>query len=520
MKQNPKKLLFVLIPLLAILVGCLALLILLPDNSSGKVYVEQISSARKFVESGEYQKAVDYYKKAIEKDKTKEEPYLELADVYNTNLNDVSSAISILEQGYENTGSDTIKQKLNSLQVVKSGENTDVANSSKGKSQETLAIVNTSYTDIFSTYNYGKYTNEFTLTSENAGEGVYTVKYAQYDAEFEYNNSGEVKTIDGNTRRPFDYARPSKIKMNDLSLIFPGIANGITKDDFKKMRAENITVSDYDNTLKTCLISFDLDHLHYELGCDKDGKVTDKNCYNAISPEPSEGTVGEITVKGKVIDVTTGKEVEKYNIIFHKGKESKNGEAVANAESTNGTYEIKVPSDDYTVEVKADKYNTEFFNLYVPNTTSTYDADFSISPELAANQVRFVLEWGASPHDLDSHLEGTCNTDGKNIPVNVYFVNKSVSYGGKTIAELDVDDQDGFGPETITLNNTSGKYEYRVHRYSSLGSLADSGATVKIYTSNSSNPITLAVPNDVDSEWWTVCTVENGEVKDLNGRRS
>ena len=96
-------------------------------------------------------------------------------------------------------------------------------------------------------------------------------------------------------------------------------------------------------------------------------------------------------------------------------------------------------------------------------------------------------------------------------------MNKSVSAGGKVIADLDIDDQDGYGPETITLHNTNGKYEYKIHRYTPFGRLADSGATVKIYTSDST-PITLTVPDNVDDEWWTVCTVENGEVKDLNGK--
>ena len=88
--------------------------------------------------------------------------------------------------------------------------------------------------------------------------------------------------------------------------------------------------------------------------------------------------------------------------------------------------------------------------------------------------------------------------------------------GDKKIAELDLDDRSGYGPETTTLYDTNGTYEFKVHRYSSDGNLSISGATVKIYTSSSS-PVVVKVPNDVDDEWWTVCKVVNGEIKDING---
>lgn len=518
MNKVSKKLLLVLIPLLIILIGCLTLLIVLPDNaSSGKIYVEQIKSAREFVSSGEYDKAVLHYREAIENDKTNEEAYLELSDVYRINLNDLNSAIAVLRTGYENTGSDKIHQQLITLQATNAENNTEAPPAKKGTTQQTI-VVNTTYTDIFSTYDFNKYSSVYTLSSENPSQGLYIVKYSQIDAEFEYNNNGENKTVDTSTRRPFAYARPSVIRMNDISLIFPGAENGITQNDLKGMNAENIKIEDYNDTLKTNLVSFDLNNLHFVLGCDAGGNVTGKNCYNQIIPEPGDSTESKVKVNGTVIDVTTGKPVEKFNVIFHKGKNSNNGEKVAEAQGSNGAYEVELASGDYTAEIIGDNYNTEFTSIYVPSGTSDFTADFSISPKLAANQVRFVLEWGSTPSDLDSHLEGYCNTGGKKTDVDISFINKRAQSGSETIAELDIDDIDGFGPETITLHNTNGHYEYKVHRYSNFGSLAQSGATVKIYTSNSSNPITLTVPDDVNSEWWTVCTVDNGEVKDINGK--
>ena len=126
--------------------------------------------------------------------------------------------------------------------------------------------------------------------------------------------------------------------------------------------------------------------------------------------------------------------------------------------------------------------------------------------------IRIVLEWGATPNDLDSHLEGATK-DGEE--VNIYFGNTIAVSGSNTIAQLDVDDIDGYGPETITLSKPDGTYRYRVHRFSLNGSLGMSGAVVKVY-SGSSEPITITVPSDCD-EWWDVFTIENGEIKNING---
>ena len=272
MSKVGKKLLLVLIPLLVVLVGCLTLLLALPDKSPQKVYVEQIKSARQLAESGDYEKAVLKYKEAIKEDKTNEEAYLELADIYRVNLNDMDSSISILEEGYENTKSEKIHDQLISLQTIKNGDSVDPTTGKKGNTQQTL-VVNTSYTDIFASYDYSKYKNEFTMTSDSPSNGVYIVKYSQYDAEFEYNDSGKIKTLDPKTRRPYSYARPSVIRLKDISTVFPGVEKGITMDDFKKMGADSVTVEDYNDTLKSNLISFELNSPAVERSCDKGGHL-------------------------------------------------------------------------------------------------------------------------------------------------------------------------------------------------------------------------------------------------------
>lgn len=197
-------------------------------------------------------------------------------------------------------------------------------------------------------------------------------------------------------------------------------------------------------------------------------------------------------------------------MVVRKGKDSKDGEGAAEVSIDSGNYSVELETGDYTFEVSASGYKKEYFNVYVSGADQ--EKDFSISPSLAEGEIRIVLEWGATPSDLDSHLEGTTKNGDE---VSIYWMNPVATSGAKTIAQLDVDDRDGYGPETITLSELGGTYQYRVHRFSSSGSLAMSGAVVKVY-SGSSEPITISVPSDCD-EWWDVFTIENGEIKNING---
>ena len=107
-----KKLLLVLIPSLVVLVGLLCVLLFLPSGGNNNVYLEKISSAKKMVEQGNYQDAIVFYENAIEEDEKQEEPYIGLADIYVTHLNDINSALNILNRGYDATQSTRIKELL------------------------------------------------------------------------------------------------------------------------------------------------------------------------------------------------------------------------------------------------------------------------------------------------------------------------------------------------------------------------------------------------------------------------
>lgn len=113
------------------------------------------------------------------------------------------------------------------------------------------------------------------------------------------------------------------------------------------------------------------------------------------------------------------------------------------------------------------------------------------------------LSWGASPRDLDLHVQ-----------TPVWLANKHISYNQKgTIAdapwvELDEDITDGHGPETIRFGKAvRGRYRVAVHQYSDDGRLADSNAKVLVELPGSSKG-EFGCPGEGEGDWWYVCDLD------------
>jgi len=158
----------------------------------------------------------------------------------------------------------------------------------------------------------------------------------------------------------------------------------------------------------------------------------------------------------------------------------------------------------YTVEVGANGYTKSYNTVTIIGDTNR-DYEFSITPVLSADQVRVVLSWGENPRDLDSHL--VRKTNGSQ-DYHIYFRNKTPSNAD---ANLDTDEQSGYGPETVTINsiNTSSIYTYYVHKYTGSSNLANSGAKLEVYFGDQSR--TFYVPNE-EGRYWKVFEIVNGEI--------
>ena len=130
--------------------------------------------------------------------------------------------------------------------------------------------------------------------------------------------------------------------------------------------------------------------------------------------------------------------------------------------------------------------------------------------------MRIVLNWREWPNDLDSHLIFPDN--------HIYFNNKQGNSAGKNSdAKLDVDDTNGLGPETITIDrkHDGERYVYAVHDYSdgrnpNTDDLSRSEAKVFVYVGQTLIR-TYYVPKNLPGNLWTVFAItESGEFQDFN----
>ena len=119
-------------------------------------------------------------------------------------------------------------------------------------------------------------------------------------------------------------------------------------------------------------------------------------------------------------------------------------------------------------------YRLESYVSYTSEATEVREegqlVTVSLSPvveatEAMARDVRLILNWGSRSDqvkDADSHLACACGDATR----HVFFRNRKHERASHAV-ELDVDDTDWGGPETITLTQPpKGSYTYWVHDYS------------------------------------------------------
>lgn len=162
---------------------------------------------------------------------------------------------------------------------------------------------------------------------------------------------------------------------------------------------------------------------------------------------------------GNVTNALNGQPLGGVSVIVRNGA----GGPIAASTSTgsNGTYIIRgLPAGSYAVDFA--------LNGFVPlNGLPTVIAigqtavlDVTMTPILAADQFRIVLNWARTKtgavRDVDSYLS---------VPGASRTVNYSTRDNGDG-ANLDVDDTDWAGPETVTITNLRmGTYVYYVNNY-------------------------------------------------------
>ena len=97
--------------------------------------------------------------------------------------------------------------------------------------------------------------------------------------------------------------------------------------------------------------------------------------------------------------------------------------------------------------------------------------------------------------------------------IHVYFDHKNVVRGNVNICNLDVDDTTSYGPETTTLRASGNRpYYFFVHKYAGSGTVAASGAQLRIYR-GSELLQTMNVPSGGGGGIiWNAFAIKNGEL--------
>lgn len=225
--------------------------------------------------------------------------------------------------------------------------------------------------------------------------------------------------------------------------------------------------------------------------------------------------------KNKFDDVFEEEENENLTLRFFNAL---NGEPIPGATITlddmddyitdeEGKIRFPIPEDGFIqVHFECPKFITSDFQVEVIAGTLFFNR-ISVSPELDLKHLRIVLDWDKAPKDLDAHF----------VKLNGYHV----SYRHTRVlddgsGELDRDDMDGYGPETITIRDVDdlGSYEYFVHDYtnksnSSSTGLSRSKATVKVYGEGRLLYI-FQIPQGRPGNKWSVFRIQEGQFIELN----
>lgn len=202
-----------------------------------------------------------------------------------------------------------------------------------------------------------------------------------------------------------------------------------------------------------------------------------------------------VFVAGYVKDATTNRCIE--------GAQVKIGGHSATTDAR-GRFSIELHAGTFEVQYSAGGFVPLSKTLDVASTVvaGTF-ADACLSPQLGGGQMRFVLRWGSSPQDLDLYC---LNADKSR--VCWYKAREGAA------ASLNVDVRCGFGPETITVRDSSAPLAIWVHQFTDGGRLAGCGAVVDCYDA-SGHIGKVEVPAAGEGRWWHVLNINGGRIEEV-----
>lgn len=499
-----KKAVLLGVAVLAVIIALTAVLLSL-TGEAGQSYTEKIDAAEKYLSAGDYDKAIILLKEAIEQEETRPEGYLCLYRAY-IGSGAIELAHSTLETGYLKTGSERIRSVLMEQYgfdpAVNGTAASAVISDNAAQDKAVKPILNRELLQFFSSANYNDYRLRYGNINVTEESNQYIARTNELAAALIYYDTAASKVINAAAGEPYADFRPNEIRLDQASLLFGGAAF-VSYDELRTMDG----ISDLEK--KDGTITFSADGCRITISCDGNGAIT-ANANVKIEPTGAASSAAIYRLEGKVIDAATGSSLSGARLRAYAGSAAF-GDYEETTSGDDGSYVLKIEqSGTHTIAVEKDGYIRGEFQVYISSGGTTRE-DFTISTKLAEGTVRIVLTWGSAPSDLDSYLIGT--TDNGN-SVHIDFSNTSARGASGTIAELDVDDRNGFGPETTTIFDLNGVYSFYVADYTGSRMLSSSGAQVRIYKGDALEQV-VDVCSGAENGWF-VFTIDHGEITVFN----
>ena len=395
-----------------------------------------------------------------------------------------------------------------------------------GHGPETVTI----FQLIDGTYHYFvyNYSNEANIITSNAVVTIYTEDGNSRTLEIPTSGTGRywyVATVDGTTGR---YQIINRIQATE-----PGISSKEIVGDVAKDEISATWTYEWDFGDNTTATGSEPTHTYNETGLYTVSLTASDGTNNITVTEENYIVVtgtGTGVVYGVVRNATNNQALSGVTVILDGQETTTNASGEYRFEEVEeSTVQVQIDADTYSgfaalrvnfesmfrsgfhaISASATGYASYLFEgLSVISGQST-EHDISMSPVLTDAELRFVLTWGANPDDLDSHL---LTPSGYHL-----YYNARGSATSDPYATLDVDDTDGYGPETVTIfQRVSGTYHYYVYNYSGSPDITTSNAVVRIYTRQGTSQ-TLDIPTSGTGRYWYVATVDgtSGQVTVVN----
>lgn len=482
-------------------------------------YASAIRTANNYYTAGDYQNAVVEYQNAIQIDRKKESAYLNLSTVYVA-MGDYISARDIVKQGLVLIDSDTLESRMAELDILvntefQEAEGQLLSEERIAEASREAAMENTTF-DMVSSYTYTEYFRDFgNPDSAEKEEDQVILAYDNVDLQTVYYDLPSEKVLDNSNSMPIATAKPNQVRFGDVRRLFSVSSDvfAVSYEKLQELLGDSLSFRQEEESGKY-YIEAEYKGCRLTVETDSDGNIVSEDAWNELAPlnrsRSGETTEADGEVSGYVQDAVSGSGMKATMKVRNRG--SRTGTILEEITSgTDGSYTYSGKQGTYTVEVSASGYVTEYLDIEIVKGQTRTGKNVVLSPEVAQGEIRIVLSWGSFPADLDSHAEGHASSGNR---FSIAFNNPDVS----GVGQLDVDDRNGYGPETITITDSEAEFTYYVVDFRSEGTMNNSGATVKVYLPGSSQAVTYTVPTEAGNRW-DVFRYQDGQLTVINQMR-